>query len=242
METLDHLDAQRQVWDNKPVIRALYGHYHQLMASHCVPGKVVEIGAGCGNLKASNRSVVSMDIVNSNWVNLVGDAEQLPFADQCLDNIVMLDVLHHIRFPLRFLAEASRTLRPGGRLVILEPGITPISNIFYSALHPEPVDMSADLFSATPQSSQDPFDSNQAIPTLLFSRAMAATCAAVPQLTLTHQEWLGLASYPLSGGFRPWQLLTPRTLKWCLRLESYTPSWLKALSAFRLFTVLARTD
>src|SRR3546814_18467176 len=85
----------------------------------------------------------------------------------------MLDVLHHIERPGVFFAEAARVLRPGGRLVMIEPGITPVSWLFYKLLHPEPVDMSADpLAEVAPDPARDPFaDANQALPTLLFARS-----------------------------------------------------------------------
>ncbi len=54
-----------------------------------------------------------------------------PLADGSVSNIVLFDVLHHIEFPVLFLDEASRALRPGGRVIFSEPAITPVSNIFY---------------------------------------------------------------------------------------------------------------
>ena len=47
-----------------------------------------------------------------------------------------------------------------------------------------------------------PFDSNQALPTLLFAtaRARALVEQAVPQLKVVSNEWLSLFVYPLSGG------------------------------------------
>ena len=45
----------------------------------------------------------------------VGDAEQLPFADSSFDAIVINFGLLHMARPEQALAEAHRTLRPGGR-------------------------------------------------------------------------------------------------------------------------------
>ena len=55
----------------------------------------------------------------------------------------MLDVLHHIEYPIRFFKDAARALQPGGRLIFVEPGITPLSDVIYRALHEEPVDASS---------------------------------------------------------------------------------------------------
>ena len=239
-DTLAHLDSQREVWNAKPLIRELYAHYHELMLGHCIPGSVVEIGTGCGSLKSYEGGVVSLDVVNSPWVDIVADAQALPFESESVDNLVMLDVLHHIPHPTLFLDEAARVLRAGGKLVMLEPGITPLSQIFYTHLHPEPVDLKADVFAPQPLSSDDPFASNQAIPTLLFVRNRHALTERLRMLQITQTEWLGPFSYPLSGGFRPWRLLTSRTLRALLLLERYLPTTVLKLLAFRLLTVMEK--
>jgi len=84
----------------------------------------------------------------------------------------MLDVLHHLERPVAFMREAARVLRPGARLAMIEPGITPLSWPFYNFLHQEPVILSQDPFAMTERRpDKDPFDSNQAIPTLLRFRS-----------------------------------------------------------------------
>jgi ArsR family transcriptional regulator len=49
-----------------------------------------------------------------------GDLEDLPIADGELDAAMMVLVLHHLADPSKALAEVARTLRPGGRLVMLD--------------------------------------------------------------------------------------------------------------------------
>ena len=53
-------------------------------------------------------------------------------------------------------------LRPGGRVVIVEPAITWLSTLFYRALHPKPVRMSAEvLLDGELDPRRNPYDSNQ---------------------------------------------------------------------------------
>jgi ArsR family transcriptional regulator len=49
-----------------------------------------------------------------------GDMYRLPFADNSFDTAVMQMVLHYAEDPENALTEASRVLRPGGRLVLVE--------------------------------------------------------------------------------------------------------------------------
>ena len=235
-DVLSHLDEQREVWDEKPLIRALYGHYHRLMLERCTPGSIVEIGAGCGTLKQAHPDVISLDIVASRWVDLVADAQLLPFTTNSIDNLVMLDVLHHIPRPLAFLAECQRVLQRRGRVIFLEPGISSLSRWFYHYIHPEPVDLTFDVASGQTTSSDAPFDSNQAVPTLLLE----TDTSALQGLVLAEQQWLAPCSYAMSGGFRAWQLYPQALLAPLLKLEQLLPRWLLRHTGFRVLGVLEK--
>lgn len=97
--------------------------------------------------------------------------------------------------------EAARVLRPGGRLVMMEPAITLLSRPIYTWFHAEPVVMTADPFTERrPEVAKDPFDGNQAIPTLMMRRFRERTLALNPDFDLISDESLSLWCYPLSGG------------------------------------------
>ncbi|RMG17125.1 MAG: methyltransferase domain-containing protein [Deltaproteobacteria bacterium] len=49
------------------------------------------------------------------------DALALPFADESFDGILCTNSFHHYPDPKRALAEMRRVLRPGGRLVLVDP-------------------------------------------------------------------------------------------------------------------------
>src|SRR5262249_9315041 len=73
--------------------------------------------------------------------------------------------------PLAFLAEAARILRPGGRLAMVEPWITPPSWVLYRFFHQEDCRLGVDLerpFGAAPKAA---LDGNAAIPYLALARA-----------------------------------------------------------------------
>ena len=148
---------------------------------------------------------------------------------------------HHIEFPRLFLAEAARVLRPNGRLVMVEPAITPLSWPFYHFIHQEPVCLSADpLDEGIPNPTRDAFAANQAIPTLLIGRHRARLNVAVPELAVIRVEWLSIISYPLSGGFKPWCLLPKALVPALVRLEDWICRHLGHLLAFRLLAVMER--
>jgi SAM-dependent methyltransferase len=229
----------RRTWELKPALKHIYENYYRQIIEQCRPGRTLEIGGGSGNLKAFAPDVLSTDILFAPWLDAVADAQRLPFAAASFDNIVLFDVLHHIERPRMFLAEAMRVLRPGGRLVMIEPAITPISGLFYRLMHPEPVRMADDpLATGDLSPGRDPYDSNQAIPTLLLGRDRARLATQFPELHLVEYRRIGLFSYPLSGGFRPWSLIPAAAVRPLLRLERVLEPLLGRFMAFRLIATL----
>ena len=234
--------AYRDIWDRKPVVREIYVDIYRRILATSVSGPTLEIGSGSGNFKAFAPASISSDILPAPWLDVLCDAQQMPFASASFSNIVMVDVLHHIESPLRFLREAQRILKPSGRLIFCEPAITPLSGIFYRLFHEEPVDMSANpLAIDTISSNKDPWDSNQAIPTLLVGRYRDAVAQAIPELTLEKIERFSFLAYPLSGGFQPWCAIPRRFVRPLLKLEGLVAPILGRLAAFRLLAAYRKT-
>ena len=239
--TSSPLQEYSRTWDQKPVLRLVYDDFYDRVAATCLVGTTIEIGAGVGNLKRRLNDVVATDIQYVTGLHCVADAHRLPFAEQSATNIVMVDVLHHLEFPAAFFHEADRVLRPGGRIVMVEPAITWGSSLFYRLLHREPVRTSADSLSdGRPDPRRDPYDSNQAIPTILVTRDRGKFDRLFPALRIARVDWFSFAAYPLSGGFQPWCLIGPRAARFLLRLERLVEPTLGWLAAFRLMIVIEK--
>jgi SAM-dependent methyltransferase len=238
---LDNPVAYRTVWERKPALRSVYADLYKRILALTVAGPILEVGGGSGNFKAFAPAAISTDILPAPWLDAVCDAQRLPFKEGTFANLVMVDVLHHVENPVRALREAGRVLRAGGRLVACEPAITPLSGVFYRRFHPEPVDMSADpLRDGKISAARDPYESNQAIPTLLVGRYREALARHVPELELVSVDRFSFVAYPLSGGFRPWSLLPGALAAPLLSIEWSIRHVLGSLAAFRLLAVYRR--
>src|SRR6201993_4607407 len=120
----------------------LLDHYrHQTIAS--ARGLVLEVGVGSGvNLplyRPAVTHVVGLDpspqllrLASRRAADAVvpvsllrGSAEHDPFADAVFDTIVMTWTLCSIPNPIAALTEMRRVLRPGGRLIFVEHGLSP---------------------------------------------------------------------------------------------------------------------
>jgi SAM-dependent methyltransferase len=235
--------AHRGVWEQKETIRLLYRDFHRRLLDSCPAGRVLDIGGGTAHIKDVRPDIVSTDILLFPGIDVVADAHRLPFPDESFMGVVMLDVLHHLERPIEFLEEASRVLKPGGRLAMIEPAMTTLARRFYDYFHAEPLDMGADPFADVAiNPDRDPFDANQAIPTLLF--ATSAACRRVeeviPSLRVRSVKWLSLFAYPMSGGFQSWSLMPAALVGPLLAFEEKVPEAVRRQIAFRMMVVLER--
>jgi SAM-dependent methyltransferase len=241
MKPADQLADHRSIWERKPVLRLVYDDFYDRIAAACRPGLTIEIGGGIGNLKRRLTDVIATDIQSAPWLDCVADAQRLPFAEGCAANIVMVDVLHHLEFPVVFFREAARVLRPGGRVLMVEPAITWGSSLFYRLLHHEPVRTSADaLGDGEPDPRRDPYESNQAIPTLLATRDRVRFHRLFPALRIASVQWFSFAAYPLSGGFQRWSLIGEGAARRMLRIERELEPILGRLAGFRVLLLIEK--
>ncbi|MDC1536781.1 class I SAM-dependent methyltransferase [Candidatus Thioglobus sp.] len=230
----------QNIWKTKKVLRFIYDDFYKTINEHCINGNILEIGGGIGNFNIEGRDVIRTDIQLSKTISLVADAHKLPFSNSSFSNIILIDVLHHLDCPVNFLKEASRVLTPQGRLIMIEPGITPISWLFYNFLHEEEVDLSwKPSNKCTPKANKDPYEANQAIPTLLFNKYYLILSDL--KLSLISNKWMSLFVYPLSGGFKKWSLVPSFLVNFLLRIEKKLIPLLGPLMAFRMVVVVKNT-
>lgn len=248
--TLERFAEHRRAWDENAALRQQYadwyGRVRALLPSRTL-GPIVELGSGPGFARGFIPEMLLTDVVRAPWHDRELGAEALPFADGTVGALVLFDVLHHLASPATFFHEASRVLAPGGRVVLCEPYVSPLSFPVYKLFHDEPVRMTvdplADLAAPDPLAiDKDPFDSNQAIPTLLFDRAAGAAELArrFPRLSLVNVERLAGLAYPSSGGFRSEPMMPLPLWRWLYRAEAALPAWAFRLIGFRILVALQK--
>ncbi len=239
MDDFEFLARHREIWEKKPVLRRIYHEqFYKPLLENLAPGRhILEIGSGPGFIQHLAPHVWRTDILPSKWVHGAVDAHALPFASQSLDNVIGLDVLHHFAKPLTVLREVARVLRPGGRLVLVEPWITPVAWLIYNYLHQETCDMKVrpwldELFSET-LPHKTPLDGNPALPYRLVKHG----ADTVPELRLTKAQAFSFITYLLSGGFKPYCLISESTYAFFYSMENLTrPLWVR-LAALRALII-----
>ena len=239
MSLTETLREHERAWNERPLLRRIYRDWFALLATRLarVDGATVELGSGIGQLREFVPGLVTTDVEQTPWADRVVDAEALPYGDGELANVVMLDVFHHLPRPAAFLDEAVRALAPGGRVVMLEPYVSPVSGLAYR-FHHERLELDADGFAES--DSPDPLDANLAQTTLAFFRQRAEYARRWPGLPLVEVQLLSLVVYPLSGGFTRRPLLPAAAYRPLQAFERALTPFLGRAAAFRCLLVLER--
>lgn len=238
----EKLASHREIWLRKPLLRRLYQEYYRRLVD-MLPLKatrVVELGGGSGNLKGSIPTVISTDLVFCSWLDAALDAQAMPFTENRIDAFVGVDVLHHIEHPLRFFREAERCLCPGGRILLVDPFVSPLSYVVFKLFHSEPLNMSQDFFGAPSANGafpKDSWDANLAMATVLFWRERAAFQSLFPRLRIIHLETFDWV-WPLSGGFSYPALVPERWGDWLCRIGRWKLA--NSVSAFHTLVAIEK--
>lgn len=134
---------------------------------------ILEIGSGTSPLKQFLSNVVTSDVLDLEYLDLVFDCHEIDrldaIKDNSLDVITVTNVLHHLKSPIVFLNAAAAKLKPGGKVIATEPFFSVLSTPVFKYLHHEPVAFRV----SEPELSevQGPLASaNIALPWLIFFR------------------------------------------------------------------------
>lgn len=195
------IQLNREAWEQKPLLRDIYRRFYERIIVNIdrgVPGRVVEIGSGIGNLREYFPEAIATDLFLNPWLNIVCDGYELPFRSGSISHLILFDVFHHLEAPVAFLKEAERVITPGGRVIVFDPYISLASWPAYGIFHHEPVAWS------------DPISLQNHLPR---PRRYYAAQGNATRLFFEQPEWLpktwevltaerfAAFSYLLSGGF-----------------------------------------
>jgi ubiquinone/menaquinone biosynthesis C-methylase UbiE len=148
---------------NQIYFRAIYARAEK-MAEPCLAngGKVLDIGCGTGNwlvrlakkykkfeLHGIDRSQGMLAVAakkNQNIELKTGLAEKLPYNDGEFDFVFMIEALHHFDDQAQSLREASRVLKPGGCLFLIDPSLNGWSGLFWRSAKILPFERTSRFF------------------------------------------------------------------------------------------------
>ena len=97
---------------------------HQFDLVPTGPGEILDIGCG----SAKTPGAVGLDISADTDADIVHNLDELPYPieDASFDQILMQDVIEHVREPIKVLEELHRIARPGARIQLRTPHFSSI--------------------------------------------------------------------------------------------------------------------
>jgi len=227
--TLGH----RDIIQNKPFLNNIYVEWYEELVGRVWDydgeGILLELGSGGGFLKAMYPEVITSDLMQLPDVDMVCDAESLPFEDNTIAGILMVNVFHHIPRPYLFLNEAQRTLIDGGKIVMIEPANTLFSRFVYKWFHHEPFNPKGglEIKPGNPLSN-----SNQAFSYIYFIREQEYFRKNFGSLRINEIQYHTPLRYILSGGLSHRALAPVRSYDFICKTERFFSSWSKYTGLF----------
>lgn len=226
-----------RIIQRKPFLRRIYDEWYSMLRARIPRGEglILELGSGAGYFGQFVPDAIQSEVFLCNNIHIVADARQLPFPNGGLKSIVMTDVFHHIPNAEDFLREAVRCLRPEGRILMIEPWVSPWSKLIYTHLHHEPFLPQAaawEIPASGPLSG-----ANGALPWMVFVRDRERLLSSFPELQIEEIQPMMPFRYLVSGGVAM-RTLMPEILYPLWRgLESALSPWMDRLGMFSLFNV-----
>ena len=200
----------RELILNKPFLKKLYLEWYKIFndgIKNIPQGKIIELGSGGGFLKEVCPEVICTDILPLPTNDMTFSALEMPFKENELGGILMLDTFHHIPNAQKFLQEAKRVLRKEGKIIMIEPANSWWGRFIYKNFHHEPFDPkgSWQIPSSGPLSG-----ANGALPWIVFVRDKPDFEKQFPEWKIVSITYHTPLRYLISGG---------------VSFKSFVPAW-----------------
>ncbi len=200
--SIDRIAIHQKILNKKSMIKNVFKEFHITMLDFAsqnlsLAGDEVELGAGVFPIKNTKHKVLATDILPAPHLDRTLDAQNLDLKSESISVIYGQNCFHHFPQPELFFHEASRVLKNGGGIVLIEPHFGFLSNLIYKKLFsvegydrnsPHWLHLENDL-------------PNQALGYLCFVRDRTKFEAKFPKLEIVQvkpaQNWI---RYLLSGG------------------------------------------
>jgi SAM-dependent methyltransferase len=96
----------------------------RMLAVHGPESVVLNLGSGPGDFKGRD-DFINVDLFALPKVDIQADARDIPVVDECVDLVLNIAMLEHVKEPARVVAEMRRVLKPGGTVFAYLPFMQP---------------------------------------------------------------------------------------------------------------------
>lgn len=147
----------------------------------------------------------------------------------------MTDVLHHLPRVREFFTEATRCIKPGGVIAMIEPWVSNWSRLCYKYLHHEP--FSPDATEWEFSSSGPLSDSNSALPWIMLERDRGEFEREFPMWQIQIIRPFMPFRYLISGGVSLRSMMPGWSFGFWRMVERLLTSYMERLGMFALIVL-----
>lgn len=135
----DLTNAHQQILSEKKMLRDVFAEFYHACINYDKKffsgiGKRIEIGAGTSLFKKYYPKIFSTDIKIGPNIDLIVDAQNMPFETSSVHAIYGIHCFHHLPNPDKFFDELKRVLVSGGGCILIEPYYGFVARRFFKHL------------------------------------------------------------------------------------------------------------
>ncbi|MDP3954680.1 MAG: methyltransferase domain-containing protein [bacterium] len=204
-DTKEALFLHKNRIKQKDILNKVYIDFYNHFKASSVPGGLcIELGSGGGFLKEIIPDVITSDLLEAPGIDKIFPATEIPYSADSVSAFFMLNVLHHIKNSEKAIQEMERSLKIGGKIIMIEPINSMWGRIIYKYIHKEKFDPKAGW---RIEGEGRMSDSNIALPWILFVRDRKIFEKRFPHLKIIKIYYHSPFKYLFSGGLSNFQFL-----------------------------------
>ena len=211
--------------------------------------KILELGAGSGQLTdfLTEESIIKLDIVRMPGIDVQADVYNIPIKNLSIDEIILVDVFHHLGKPWIFFEECFRILKKNGSLILVEPHRSVFSYPIFKLFHHEPMLLNRKYTAGTPILDDDPSSADNGIPTNVFlnknNKEFLKTILKNKFEIVENIKFSDFLSFFATGGLnRNKSIIKGKFFRLLLEAENYLPQFFLRIFGSRMIIALNKYD
>ena len=167
--------------------------------------KGIEVGAAAGfsKLFIKNKNFKISDLAMHDHLDLKNlDAQNTKLDPESYDFVIAVNMLHHVPYPIKFLNEMFKILKPGGKLIIQEAHCSVVFQLVTIIMRHEGFDFTKNVWDEKVAMSKedDIWSGNITISHLIFDNMEKFNNKFGTKFSIIHQKFFECFIFLNSGG------------------------------------------
>ncbi|MDA3008649.1 MAG: methyltransferase domain-containing protein [Actinomycetota bacterium] len=239
------LFRQRENILNNSGLRSYFSFLYEIVNQELEKfDSILEVGAGAAISEIFlKQRMVRTDILPFNEFDVMGHCsmENLPFKESQFDAVLAFDSIHHLEKPSKAILELLRVTREGGKIILVEPFVSPLSYLPYKMFHHEDTSWDFREKGSIELSLRNlnPEMGDQGVSRFIINQLSNWRTTNLPKLTVSTTYLSPFSFYATGGVSRP--LNTPKIfVNSLIQVEKLIPNFIMKFLASRVILTITK--